>query len=156
MYYSLVFIFKIETVINILITKPGEKFIFEIDYLFLEELCHLLKLNMHTHTCTPQPEDECLHFHPTPPSHLFHLLMWCLITLHLIKGISELPFTDCSVWRRGCILLDDFLFEWHLFTWECSHPTRLQIVSTFQNLTRKIKWCQVLSATLRQKYQLLL
>lgn len=41
MYYSLVFIFKIEAVINILITKPGKKLVFEIDYLFLEELCHL-------------------------------------------------------------------------------------------------------------------
>lgn len=71
MYYSLVFIFKIETVINILITKPGKKLVFEIDYLFFRRTLSSLKIThtqAHTHTYTPQPGDQCLHFIPPHPS----------------------------------------------------------------------------------------
>lgn len=97
--------------------KPAEKYVFEVDYLFWEQLLSFLMET--TVDALHQQALSTLRQYCGGTVGSYHaFLTWYFITVHLIKCTDECPSESLNTRKTGCVLLEKFLSKWHLYVWK--------------------------------------
>lgn len=115
---TLVFFLMENFIRHFIVTKPAEKYVFEVDYLFWEQLLSFLMettvdaLYQQALSMSYQYCDWCT----VGSYHAF--LTWYSVTIRLLKCTDECPSESLNTWKTGCVLLEKFLSKWHLYFWK--------------------------------------